>query len=145
PTRAPETCGDRSWRTSLTALIHELPELPLADDFHNVPAGGQAANLHELGAAARAGDLQLVRTPAHEHVGEASRLGLNRGACLARRGDRLAARPAQEAGEGYALPGERRNAAELRRGPGVPQCRDELPGGLVPPAARAQTAVDHFF
>src|SRR5688572_1543938 len=136
--------GDRSLRTSWTALTDELPELPLADDLDNMPARGEPANLHELGSTARAGDLQLVGTPAHEHVRDTSRLRLDDGPGAPRCGDCLIPRPAEKPGERHPFARERGNAPELRCRARVPQRRHQVARGFIATPARAQAAVNHF-
>src|SRR5258708_35896681 len=53
-----------------TSRLDEPPELPLADHFHYVALGREALDLHELQAAARAGDLQHAGPTPHQHVGQ---------------------------------------------------------------------------
>src|SRR2546429_73977 len=50
----------------------QFPELPLSDDGDPVSEGGQAPDLHEFSSAILTRDLELVRPPAHQHIGRAS-------------------------------------------------------------------------
>src|SRR5258708_27676059 len=129
---------------STTLATDEPPELPLADHLHDRPLRGETLDLHELQAAARAGDLQRVGPPPHQDVGRAAGLGLHdRPGALGGR-DRELAGPAEETGERHALAREARHAAEVRLGPGMTQRRDELGGGFVALATHPQAAVDHL-
>src|SRR5260370_13652693 len=88
---------------STTLATDEPPELPLADHLHDRPLRRETLDLHELQAAACAGDLQRVGPPPHQDVGRAAGLGLHdRPGALGGR-DRALAGPAQETGERHPL------------------------------------------
>jgi len=73
--------------------------LTVPDQLHDVSPRRQAADLHQLQAANRTGDLQRIRPAADQDVRRATGFGLDDGACPFRGDDRFAPRPAQETRE----------------------------------------------
>src|SRR5689334_24570173 len=81
------------------SILHQGPELPIANHSHRVSERGKASNLHDLGPADLTRDLQLVRLATNENIGQLARLRLDDGTGLLGGGDRLAPWTAQESGE----------------------------------------------
>src|SRR5262249_25653916 len=124
--------------------LHEIPELALADDGDDVPAGGEAPDLHQLQTPYGAGDLQRIGPSAHQHVGGTPRSRLHDCPRTRGGGDRLAARPVEETREGDPFAAQILHPPELRCGARVLQRRNQIARGLVTLAAYAEAAVDDF-
>ncbi len=105
---------------------------------------GEAADLEQLRSARRARNLQRIGPTAHQHIRQRSRLRHHDRAGLSRRSDGFTPRSGQEAGEGDALALETGDPPAMRLLWPMMQRRDQLAGGFVSLAARAEAAIDDF-